>query len=186
MALAIGGTLGLLQRRLQPYSTFPLPRLFPPQPMRMARPSGIAPIAFESYVRACNRAGIHPLRTSQTIGDFPRSVGYHKRDGVLVVCGRKIEYCAAVDMDVRDLSRARIDGFIKELGRQGFAAWYRHGPKWKNGEHIHAVYALLPMKPQLRGQVNLYLRERREAGLPPLKWETKLRRYKRIWRERAA
>ena len=67
------------------------------------------------------------------------------------------------------------------LSRQGFAPFYRRGPKWKDGEHIHAIYALLPMKPQLRGQVNEFLRARRRRGLPRLKWEKKLAKVRRRW-----
>jgi hypothetical protein len=170
-----------LERHPQLRGYVPLPpRLLPPQPQRMARPYGMAPAAFEAYIRACNNTGIHPFRIGQTIGDFPRSVGYHKRDGVLLVNGQKIEYCTAVDLGALDLERPLIDRFVRELGKQGFAAWYRHGPKWKNGEHIHAVYAFLPMKPQLRRQVLLYLREERAAGRP-VRWERKMRR-SRAWR----
>jgi hypothetical protein len=150
--------------------------ILPPQPLRLRRPYGMAPVAFEAYTRACYRAGIHPDRIGQTIGDHPLSKGYHKRDGVLVVSSEKVDYCAAVDLGVFDLSEAQIKRFLAELTRQGFACWYRHGAKWKGGEHIHAIYALLPMKPQLRGQVRLFLRERRAAGVRPLKWEVKIRR----------
>lgn len=109
------------------------------------------------------------------MGNHPRSAGYHLQDGVVKVRGEKIPYCAAVDLGALDLDRAKTLRFVRELGRQGFAAWYREGPKWKNGEHIHAVYAFLPMKPQLRRQVLLYLREQRGDGTP-IWWEKKLRR----------
>jgi hypothetical protein len=170
IAVAVGGTLGVYQRKIQPHSPIPLPQLFPPGPVHMERPYGMAPVAFDAYVRACVRTGIHPLRVGQTIGDHPRSVGYHKRDGVLRLNGQKYDYTAAIDIGAFDLQPAKIDRFVRELSKQGFAAWYRHGPRWKNGEHIHAVYAFLPMKYQLRGQVRKFLREEN----PP--WEKKWKR----------
>ncbi|HEX8552885.1 MAG TPA: hypothetical protein VF681_15180 [Abditibacteriaceae bacterium] len=145
-------------------------------PQRMTRPYGMAPVAFEAYIRACNNAGIHPFRIGQTIGDHPRSVGYHKRDGVLNINGERIEYCAAVDLGAFELAEWQRQKFLRALAKQGFAAWYRSGPRWKNGEHIHAIYALLPMKPQLRGQVEEWLSDRRRRRVKPLKWETRLRR----------
>jgi len=136
----------------------------------MNRPYGMASEAFNAYVRACVRTGIHPLRIGQTIGDHPRSVGYHKRDGVLEWQDQKYDYTTAVDIGVFDLQPAQIDRFPQALSQQGFAAWYRHGPRWTGGEHIHAVYAFLPMKSQLKGQVRQFLRERN----PP--WEKKWKR----------
>jgi hypothetical protein len=168
-------TLVKLPPQLQPERWMPSP------PQRLNRPYGMAPVAFQAYVRACNNAGIHPFRVGQTIGNHPRSVGYHKSDGSIIVDGKKEEYCTAVDLGTFDLDNARIDRFLRELGRQGFAAWYRHGPRWKGGEHIHAVYAMLPMKSQLRGQVLLYLREQRKAGRR-VAWERKMRR-SRAWRK---
>ena len=154
---------------------FPISSWLPPRRVRLERPAGMAPIAFDAFIRACVATKIHPARISQTLGNDPRSVGYHLQDGVLNLRGEKIPYCAAIDVSARDLDRATTLRFVRELGRQGFAAWYREGPKWKNGEHIHAVYAFLPMKRQLRGQVLSYLREQREDGTP-IWWEKKLRR----------
>jgi hypothetical protein len=176
---AITGAGSWIHRGQQPtarLSRLVVRTILPPQPVRLRRPYGMAPVAFEAYTRACYRAGIHPDRIGQTIGDHPLSRGYHKRDGVLVISREKVDYCAAVDLGVFDLSEAQIKRFLNELARQGFACWYRHGGKWTGGEHIHAIYALLPMKPQLRGQVRQFLQERRRAGLRPLKWEVKLRR----------
>ncbi|HEX8832977.1 MAG TPA: hypothetical protein VF719_02190 [Abditibacteriaceae bacterium] len=147
-----------------------------PRRTRMTRPPGMAPVAYEGYLRACAYARVHPFRISQTIGDYPRSVGYHHRDGILRVGNEKIEYTAAVDIATNDLNRAQIDRLVRKLSQQGFAAFYREGPRWKGGEHIHAVYALLPMKPQLRGQVVEFLRDRRIEGARPHRWETRLRR----------
>jgi hypothetical protein len=182
---SISSVIGLwmyLQRHPQTAARWSVPPQFiTPAPWRLSRPHGMAPVAFAAYVRACNNAQIHPFRIGQTIGDHPRSVGYHKRDGVILVNGQKEEYCAAIDLGTWDLEDARINRFVRELGKQGFAAWYRHGPNWKNGEHIHAIYAFLPMKRQLRGQVLLYLREERAAGRP-VRWERKMRR-SRAWKK---
>ncbi|HVF11090.1 MAG TPA: hypothetical protein VNA16_09825 [Abditibacteriaceae bacterium] len=154
--------------------------IIPSRPARLARPYGMAPAAFEAYIRACVRAGVNPNRIGQTIGDDPRSKGYHKRDGVLWVGGQRVDYCTAVDLGTFDLTEAQIERLLHELTVQGFACWYRHEGKWKGGEHIHAVYCFLPMKRQLRRQVRQFLRERREAGLHSLKWEKELRRRLRV------
>ena len=168
------------------------PGLLPPQfgrlallaaPARLSRPYGMAPVAWKAYLRACDRAGVHPNRIGQTIGNHPRSKGYHHLDGRWTG-GLRTDYCAAVDIGIWSLSQQRIARFCVALSRQGFAPFYRHGAKWKDGEHIHAIYALLPMKPQLRGQVNEFLRVRRRHGLPRLKWEKKLRRMQRRWAQR--
>lgn len=142
----------------------------------MERPYGMAPAAFRAYINACYRARVHPNRITQTLGNMPASKGYHLRDGVLQVRGRRIEYSAATDIHVVGLTRAQISRFVKELSRQGFACWYRHGGKWTRNEHIHAVYAFLPMKWQLEGQVRQYLREKRRARRP-VRWEKKWVRY---------
>jgi hypothetical protein len=177
IAVAIGlGTA--LFRWTQPGKLITLPQVLTSlqvSPLRMERPHGMHPVAFEAFVRACNNAGIHPWRIGQTMGDHPRSVGYHKRDGITTRGGKRIEYSAAVDIGTWDLDEARIKRFVEALAQQGFAAFYRSGPKWKGNEHIHAVYALLPMKPQLRGQVRQFLRERRAGGKSHLRWELKLR-----------
>jgi hypothetical protein len=143
-------------------------------PPHMTRPYGMAPVAYEAFLRACDHAGIHPFRVGQTIGDHPLSVGYHKRDGVLFVSKERVDYCAATDLGTIDLPPQKIDAFVDALTDQGFAAWYRHGGKWKGHEHIHAIYAFVPMKPQLQVQLRQFLRERRREGRSP-KWRAKLR-----------
>jgi len=153
--------------------TFRLPdaiRLPGDDKIHMRRPYGMTPAAFNAFIRACYRAGVSPNRTTQTIGDNPRSFGYHHRDGVLQWNGERIEYSAATDIHVMGLSAPQIQRLVKALGVQGFACWYRHEGKWKGIEHIHAVYAFLPMKRQLKRQVRLYLREEN----PP--WEKKWKR----------
>ncbi len=170
-----------LFRWAQPNTRIVLPGLTRIQPPRMERPPGMHPIAFGAFVRACNNAGIHPWRIGQTLGDHPRSVGYHKRDGVTTLYGERIEYSAAVDLGTWDLDEARIKRFVEALAQQGFAAFYRSGPRWKGNEHIHAIYALLPMKVQLRRQVRQFLRERHASEKPRLAWHEKLRRQ---WRMR--
>lgn len=122
-------------------------------PVTWERPYGMAPEAFKGYLAACAETGISPAHIGQTIGDAVRSVGYHKRDGFLEAGGGRVPYTTAVDIGTGDLNDRQIARFVRQLGRHGFAAWYRHGPHWRNGEHIHAVWASLPMKPQLQTQV---------------------------------
>jgi hypothetical protein len=160
------------------------PRDEPPTPLsaphaRLRRPYGMAPVAFAGFVRACKRARVHPFRIGQTIGEHPRSKGYHRRDGQIVK-HRRLDYCAAVDIGTDDLNARQINRLLKQLSRQGFAAWYRHGRNWEGNEHIHAVYALLPMKPQLRGQVRSFIAVRRKQRRTP-RWARKMkRRYRTV------
>lgn len=142
------------------------------------RPYGMAPVAWQAYLRACYTAKIHPRRVGQTIGDSPRSVGYHKRDGTVIVGNQKIDYTTAADLGTWDLTPAQIERFVDALAAQGFAAYYRHKGKWKGNEHIHAIYAFLPMKPQLQIQLREFLQQRRKEGKKVL-WEKKLKRQRR-------
>ena len=152
-----------------------LPRPIPQPKPPFLRPSGMAPVAFKAFIQACHVAGVHPFRISQTLGNYPRSKGYHLRDGTL----NGEDYSAAVDMGVNDLTPHKRTELLEALGRVGFAAWYRSGPRWKNDEHVHAVYAGLPMKPQLQEQVRLWNRERRQSGRKALRWQ---RSWRRFWR----
>jgi hypothetical protein len=172
LLFAVLGVIGflLLQNRLL-FAPGNLPVLVPRHP---TRPYGMAPVAWQAFLRACNSAHIHPYRIGQTIGDSPYSVGYHKRDGVLTYHGQKLDYTAAVDLGTWDLSPAQIKVFLEALTAQGFAAFYRHEGKWKDHKHIHAIYAFLPMKPQLQLQVGEFLRERLRNGKSP-KWRAKLK-----------
>ena len=133
----------------------------------------MAPVAFKAFLQACNAAKVNPNRIGQTLGDHPRSKGYHLRDGTL---GGE-DYCAALDLGVNDLTPSKRAEFLEAMARCGFAAWYRSGPKWKGGEHVHAVYAGLPMKAQLQGQVRLWNSERRGRQQKPLKWQKSWRRF---------
>ena len=150
------------------------PKTARPQPP-LQRPHGMAPAAFDGLVRACYRAHIQPRRIGQTIGDSPRSVGYHFRDGTLPYRGQTLDYSAAVDLGCTDLTPAQTARFLEELARQGFAAFHRHTGKWRAHEHIHAIYAPLKMKPQLRGQLREWAAKRRRAGRPVYRWQTRLR-----------
>jgi hypothetical protein len=97
--------------------------------------------------------------------------------------GQKIDYTAAVDLGVWDLPPQKINDFVETLAAQDFAAFYRHKGKWAYRKHIHAIYAFLPMKPQLQLQVGEFLRARRRAGRRP-QWEKKLRRQReklKLW-----
>jgi hypothetical protein len=103
---------------------------------------------------------------------------FHRRnnENCCDVRGARREYSAAVDLGVWDLTPRQVSRLSGALARQGFASFYRRGGKWRGNEHIHAVYVMLPMKSQLRRQVREFLRRRRNAGLPRLRWEKKLRR----------
>lgn len=126
----------------------------------MKRPHGMTPGAFDAYIRACFYAHINPRRIMQTMGNAPASAGYHARDGVINIDGEEIEYCAAVDLRTLDLNARQIKALLKELARQGFAAWYRFEGSFKNNQHIHAIFAGLKMKPQLYNQVRAFLENR--------------------------
>ena len=105
----------------------PATRIF--HPLKLTRPYGMAPAAFDAFLRACNNARVHPYRIGQTIGEHPLSVGYHKCDGVISFHGRKLDYSAAVDLGTWDLNRAQLARFLESLAAQGFAAFYREGGK---------------------------------------------------------
>ena len=123
----------------------------------MKRPYGMHKSAFGAYIRACFVAGINPNgRVSQTIGDAEASKNVHLQDGVLD--GQA--YCAAVDLDTKDLTRAQIKMLLRRLAENGFACWYRYQGSFSANEHIHAVYAALPMKASLRCQVRDFLNNR--------------------------
>jgi hypothetical protein len=96
----------------------------------------------------------------QTIGDASASKGVHLPDGN--VNGKP--YTAAVDLSTRGLSNAEVKKLLERLGRVGFAAWFRDPGHdgWPSGEseHIHAVYAGVPMKDRLDIQVRDYLHQK--------------------------
>jgi len=171
LACAVVGAQWLLARN-GIVTPFRMPAVLPPPPL--TRPYGMAPAAFDGFKRACYRAKVQPRRIGQTIGDHPKSVGYHKRDGTLEYRGQKLDYSAAVDIGTQDLTRAQINKLLEELTRQGFAAFYREKGKWKGGEHIHAIYAPLQMKPQLRGQLSEWARKRRREKKPVYGWQKRL------------
>jgi hypothetical protein len=167
--LVLGLGIGVLSARgMTP--GFVLPLDFNPLP-HLRRPYGMAPAAFAAYTRSCKDAEIHPYRIGQTIGDAKLSAGYHKRDGVLKIDGQSLDYTAAIDLAVFDLDRPSIHRFLHALTRRGYACWYREKGHWRGHEHIHAIYAALPMKKQLRGQVREFVRDRRSDGVKPLRWE---------------
>ncbi len=146
---------------------------------RFERPYGMAPAAFDGFVRACNNAHIQPYRIGQTIGNHPLSVGYHHRDGTITFRGQKLDYTAAVDLGASDLTRPQLARFVESLAAQGFAAFYREGGKWRGHEHIHAIYAPLRMKWQLQSQVREWETARRRAGKRRYRWQ---KRWRGNWR----
>ena len=143
-------------------------------PEPLSRPYGMAPAAFDGFKRACLRAHVQPRRIGQTIGDNPNSVGYHHRDGTVKYRGDEIDYCAAVDIGTHDLTRAQINRLLESLASQGFAAFYREKGHWEGIEHIHAIYAPLKMKPQLRGQLHEWADKRRHANKRVYNWQRRL------------
>ncbi len=171
VALLAGGATWLLQsnRLATPYQ---LSSMVAPAPL--SRPYGMAPAAFDGFKRACYRAHVQPRRIGQTIGDHPRSVGYHHRDGTVKYRGQRLDYCAAVDIATNDLTRPQINRLLEALASQGFAAFYREGENWKGGEHIHAIYAPLKMKPQLRGQLRQWAAKRRRNKKRVYNWQRRL------------
>lgn len=126
----------------------------------MRRPYGMAPAAFDAYIRACFHADISPDRITQTIGRAAASAGVHHRDGILFEGARPVPYCAAVDISTRDLSRVQIRSLLHQLATQGFAAWYRHTGSFASNRHIHAIFAGLKMKRELQRQVLAFLNDR--------------------------
>lgn len=102
-------------------------------------------------------AGVSPSQVTQTVGFAAASAGFHAPDGT--VDGHS--YTAAVDVSVRGLSTSQITTLLDRLGQNGFAAWYRNPGHdgWPADEvaHIHAVFAGVIMKAQLRDQVRDYL-----------------------------
>lgn len=172
LALIVCGVSWLLSHNpiVTPYR---LSSVLPPLPL--ARPYGMAPAAFDGFKRACYRARVQPRRIGQTIGDHPKSVGYHHRDGTVKFKGQRLDYSAAVDIGTQDLTRSQINRLIEGLASQGFAAFYREGGQWKGGEHIHAIYAPLKMKPQLRGQLHEWARKRRRENKRVYNWQRRLR-----------
>jgi len=127
--------------------------VWPPCPSAPLLHAGLHPEASDRL--RC--AGVQSDEITQTIGNAAASAGYHARDGS--VDGR--DYCAAVDLRSRGRSNAQIRALLARLGEHGFAAWYREpgADGWPADEaaHLHAVFAGVPMKAQLEGQVRDFL-----------------------------
>jgi len=105
--------------------------------------------------------GIVSSQVMQTIGNAPASGGTHLRDGD---DSEGNPYCAATDISVRHptrLTQAQIRNLLDTLARHGFAAYYREPghDHWPRGdvEHIHAIFAGLPMKRSLQEQIHDWL-----------------------------
>ncbi|MFO0559434.1 MAG: hypothetical protein U0269_15565 [Polyangiales bacterium] len=102
-------------------------------------------------------AGITASMISQTIGGAPASAGYHLQDGTSM----GLAYCAATDIRTGGMTETEIRALLERLALNGFAAWYRKPgfDGWPSSEapHIHAVFAGVVMKTQLRGQVRDWL-----------------------------
>ncbi len=119
-----------------------------------------AQITYGVHPEASDRmrcAGITSSQISQTIGGAPASAGYHLQDGVSM----GLAYCAATDLRTGGMTETEIRALLERLALNGFAAWYRKpgSDGWPASEapHIHAVFAGVVMKTQLRGQVRDWL-----------------------------
>ena len=111
---------------------------------------GLAPAASDEL--RC--AGVTAAMISQTIGNAAASAGYHAQDGTI----GGAPYTAAVDLRVSGMSQTAIRALLSRLADGGFAGYYRWPGHdgWPSSEiaHIHAVYAGVPMKSELRGQIS--------------------------------
>jgi hypothetical protein len=123
-----------------------------PPPVVMHMPllkAGIHPDASD----AMRKAGVTAAIVLQTIGDAASSAGTHAQDGT--IDGKP--YSAATDIAAKSLTNAQIQKMLDDLGRYGFAAWYRKTGQdgWYTQEtpHIHAVWAGCKMKLSLRNQL---------------------------------
>lgn len=81
------------------------------------------------------------------------------------------EVSAAVDLSVecgstksakQPLDPNEIKQLLSALTDAGFVAWYRKNGQdgWIGGDHVHAVYAKEPLKPQLQRQIASWLEGR--------------------------
>jgi hypothetical protein len=95
--------------------------------------------------------GVKSGDITQTVGNATDSAGLHKADGKV----NGAAYTAATDISVSGRSNAEIRDFLEQLGRKGFAAWYRHtgDDGWNGATHVHAVFTGVPMKDGLKDQV---------------------------------
>ncbi len=98
--------------------------------------------------------GITADRISQTIGNAPASAGTHGVDGV----ANGQPFSAATDLRTGGMSQAAIRQELDDLGRAGFAAWYRRTGHdgWRGVTHIHAVWVNTAIKRSLRAQAHDY------------------------------
>lgn len=122
-------------------------------PRGATRPFGMSPWQYACFKRACLKAKASPSRVVQTIGNARLSAGFHAQDGIAREGQDFYPYSAATDLRTRDLSRPQIRALLSALYDAGFVAWYRYQGTFKVCQHIHMVFAGLPMKPQLRRQI---------------------------------
>jgi hypothetical protein len=94
-------------------------------------------------------------RITRTLDLSTSPANYHGAD--VTLDGKK--FTAAVDISCRCLKDDQIQDLLGHLALAGFAAWYRKNGKdsWKGDDHIHAVWAAEPLKPQLRRQIASWL-----------------------------
>lgn len=132
-------------------------------------PTGMTDAQYHAFCDACDEATICPPkfparpRIVQAIGDAKASAGFHHQDGVQD--GRP--YCAAIDVSVKSFqvhgmntARLQIKWFLYHMALHGWAGWYRFTGSFAHNQHIHAVWAGLPMKPALENQIIDFVHDR--------------------------
>ena len=130
------------------------------------------PAALAAWEATCKAANLRPVIV-QTLGNAPKSKGFHAADGKYKnPKGEWVEYCAAIDVSVRQLAtrlsdgatvemnESRIHWFLSKLAENGFAGWYRRESQGFDDKHLHAVFAGVKMKAGLRRQVTDFLNDR--------------------------
>jgi hypothetical protein len=115
--------------------------------------SGLHPAASD----ALRALGVTQARIVQTIGNAAASGGTHAQDGT----ANNLPYSAATDISIKGMTEEQIKKFIDDLGRMGFAGWYRKpgydGWPATEAPHVHAIWTGCVMKLKLRDQVRDWL-----------------------------
>lgn len=104
---------------------------------------GLDPLASD----ALRRAGLSASDVTQGLGHAAASKGTHEAEP-----GSR--HTGSVDIRTSGRSTAEIKKIVHRLRAQGFAAWYRN---WPGNQHIHAVYAGIPLKGSTSSQVQAFL-----------------------------
>ena len=94
-------------------------------------------------------------RITQGFNSSVKASNYHGSDYEL----HGTSYSSAVDLSIRCLTDEHIKFLLGELASRGFAAWLRRNGEdgWRGQAHIHAIWVLGKLKPQLDSQVKDWL-----------------------------